>query len=199
MNPAVLAPAWSRPASACSRRTQSALTRKNVPFPPLRAPGTGAVAWRLLAGDAGRRRTGSGQLCLRRAAVLSASGLRRWRSTGAPGGAEHGGKARHTARRGATWRRLGMRRRGALAHARRLAAHRPDHGSRAEPSGIWLGPAGNGWNARAREGRPAVARRAFGGDRSLNDLWSRGSGRLRQVFTVRGVGGLGPRSHRRRR
>src|SRR6266516_7937664 len=30
----------------------------------------------------------------------------------------------------------------------------------------WLA-AGNGWNAPARQGRPAVARRVFGGDRSM--------------------------------
>ena len=34
INPAVLAPAWSPPERP-PRRTQSALTRKNVPFPPL--------------------------------------------------------------------------------------------------------------------------------------------------------------------
>ena len=75
-------------------------------FPTLFDPCTGAVAWRLLAGDSCRRRNGSGQLCFRRAAVLPAGGLRRWRSIGAPG-APARWQGADTARRGATWRRWG--------------------------------------------------------------------------------------------
>jgi hypothetical protein len=87
-----------------------------------------------LAGDSCRRRNGSGQLCFRRAAVLPAGGLRRWRSTGAPGaparwqGADTARRAQPGAVGDAPPRRL--------AHARRLAAHRPDHGSCAELNGM---------------------------------------------------------------
>lgn len=71
-----------------------------------------------MAGDSCRRRNGSGQLCFRG---------RRAR--------QHGGKAR-IQRAAAQPGAVGDAPPRRLAHARRLAAHRPDHGSCAEPSGM---------------------------------------------------------------
>ena len=80
------------------------------------------------------------------------------------------GRASTMARRGYSAPRrnlapLGTRRRG----AQRMPGgwRRTGLTTAAAPSrAAWLA-AGNGWNAPARQGRPAVARRVFGGDRSI--------------------------------
>jgi len=87
------------------RRTQNALTRRNVPFPPLwPLHWCGCVVpfggWLLPPSQWVR------PALLSRAAVLPAGGLRRWRSIGAPG-APARWQGADAARRGATWRRWG--------------------------------------------------------------------------------------------
>jgi hypothetical protein len=132
---------------------------------------TGAVAWRLLAGDSCRRGNGSGQVHFRRAVVLSVACLRAGYARGA---AWCAGRASPAARRGYGAPRRNLAPLGCAAAA--SSAGQALGGAPAWPRQVrrasGLAAAGNGWNAASGD-NPAPALRFLAREADRSSEWGR--------------------------